>query len=74
MDTRRIRALDKSSSHSLLEFLLGNDTHPGWLDKQSHYRFARVELSCPDYPGDQAEKRAVGSTTRGVWHGGQQTG
>lgn len=56
-------------SHSLIEFLLGDGVHPGWLDEQKHHPFATV-AKCPGYPANRAERQATKNAGRGVLPGG----
>jgi hypothetical protein len=55
----KIQTLDQRRSASLIDFLLGDDNHPGWLDQQSYQ-----PLSCPGYSDDPSGML----TARGVWH------
>jgi hypothetical protein len=44
--------------HSLIEFLLGDDTRPGWLETQSHSQFSSSSSMLRD---DCASRLARGS-------------
>jgi hypothetical protein len=66
MESKSNRTHVQQSSHSLIEFLLGDGIHPGWLDNQNHHPFATTALKCPGYPA-HAERQAAKSTGRGVW-------
>jgi hypothetical protein len=70
METISNRDPVQHRSHSLIEFLLGDGIHPGWLDEQRHHRFGSIALRCPGYPGDQTERQSARSRGRGVWHSG----
>jgi len=54
-------------AHSLIEFLLGDGTRPGWLDEQSHHQFGKVALRRPGDPADDVERQAAKNTGRSVW-------
>ena len=58
-----IQILDQRRSASLIDFLLGAGTHPGWLDQQSYQ-----PLSCPGYSDDPSGRL----TATGVWHSGTE--
>ncbi len=64
------QSADQHRSPSLIDFLLGDGIHPGWLDQQSHHAFGRIALRCPAYSDDQS----VTLTSRGVWHSNTEQG
>ena len=70
MESISNRAPIQHGSYSLIEFLLGDGIHPGWLNEQSHHRFEGIALRCAGGPGDQAERQSARSTGRGDWQSG----
>jgi hypothetical protein len=65
MEPKKNRTLTQCRAPSLIEFLLGNGTHPGWLDKQSHHTYAGFEQRCPYYSGDRAGEQVAISSASG---------
>jgi len=59
METISNRDPIQHRSHSLIEFLLGDGIHPGWLDEQRHHRFGSIALRLPGLP-----RRSDGKTVR----------
>jgi hypothetical protein len=41
----KIQPVNQRRSPSLIDFLLGDGIHPGWLDQQRHHAFAPMARS-----------------------------
>jgi len=41
----KIQTVNQRRSPSLIDFLLGDGIHPGWLDEQRHHAFAPMARS-----------------------------